>query len=153
MIEVNPDDLWKPGFRTDQEQDAWEAERDAAILKRLKRKPQTFDELLEATGATALALRESLYRMTVDGEADYDYDEQGWTLPRRRRKLTRKEAVAVLVEAADSWSSELAEWIIPAEDRDDTDEWEDNMSTTANRKEQIARIEEAISLLTPKEKS
>ena len=130
----------------------WEAERDAAVLKRLKRKPQTFDELQELTGLEHYPLRESLYRLTVDGAADYDYDSQGWTLPRRRRKLTRREAIGVLMDAADSWSNELAEYIIPAEDRDDTDEWEDNMSTTANRKEQIARIEEAIDLLTPKKK-
>lgn len=124
---------------------------DAAILKALKRKPQTFEELAERLDLDRELLRECLYRLTVDGEADYEYNE-GWTLPRRRRKLTRKEAIGVLMEAADSWSDELAEWIIPADDRDDTDEWEDNMSTTANRKEQIARIEEAIALLTPKEK-
>lgn len=134
------------------EQAEWEEERDAAVQKRLRRKPQTFAELQELTGLEGYPLRETLYQLTVDGEADYDYDEQGWTLPRRRRKLTRKEAIGVLMEAADSWSNELAEWIIPAEDRDDTDEWEDNMSTTANRKEQIARIEEAIALLTQKEK-
>jgi hypothetical protein len=136
----------------DEAPEAWEEERDAAILKRLKRKPATFEELQELTGLDALPLRESLYRLTVGGDADYDYDAQGWTLPARRRKLTRREAVIVLIDAADSWSSELAEYIIPADDRDDTDEWEDNMSTTANRKEQIARIEEAIDLLTPKEK-
>jgi hypothetical protein len=134
------------------EQAEWVEERDAAVLKRLRRKPQTFDELQELTGLEEYPLRETLYQMTVDGEADYDYDEQGWTLPRRRRKLTRKEAIGVLMDAADSWSNELAEWIIPAEDRDDTDEWEDNMSTTANRREQIARIEEAITLLAPKER-
>lgn len=130
----------------------WEAERDAAILKRLKRKPATFDELQELTGLEAYPLRESLYRLTVDGDACYDYDEQGWRLPPRRRKLTRKEAIGILMAAADSWADELSEYIIPADDRDDTDEWEDNMSTTANRKEQVARIEEAIALLTPKEK-
>lgn len=124
---------------------------DAAVLKGLKRKPQTFEELTERLDLEPGLLRESLYRMTVNGEADYEYNE-GWTLPRRRRKLTRKEAIAVLMDAANSWSDELAEWIIPADDRDDTDEWEDNMDTTANRKGQIARIEEAIGLLTPKEK-
>jgi hypothetical protein len=134
------------------EQAEWEEERDAAVLKRLRRKPQTFDELQELTGLESYPLRETLYQMTVDGEADYDYDEQGWTLPRRRRKLTRREAIGVLMDAADSWSDELLEYIIPAEDRDDTDEWEDNMSTTANRREQVARIEEAIALLSPKEK-
>jgi hypothetical protein len=127
---------------------------DAAVLKVLKRKPATFEELQERLGDLDYSLvRECLYRLTVNGEADYDYDAQGWTLPRRRRKLTRKEAIAVLMDAANSWSDELAEWIIPADDRDDTDEWEDNMSTTANRKDQIARIEEAIGLLTPKEKA
>lgn len=131
--------------------DQTEEAMDAAVLKGLKRKPQTFDELQERLDLEPGLLRECLYRMTVEGEADYEYNE-GWTLPRRRRKLTRRDAVGVLMEAANSWSDELAEWIIPADDRDDTDEWEDNMSTTANRKDQIARIEEAIDLLTPKKK-
>lgn len=128
-----------------------EDELDDLVLKHLKRKPQSFDELLPHLEDREL-LRETLYRLTVDRNADFDYDEQGWTLPKRRRKLTRAEAIATLQEAADSWANELAEWIIPAEDRDDTDEWEDNMSTTANRKEQIDRIYEAIELLSPKKK-
>lgn len=126
-----------------------EDELDDIVLKQLKRKPQSFDELRKHLEDPEL-LRETLYRLTVDRNADYDYDGQGWTLPKRRRKLTRKDATAVLMEAANSWADELSEWIIPADDRDDTEEWEDNMSTTANRKEQIARIEEAIGLLTPK---
>ncbi|MGZ4659677.1 MAG: hypothetical protein ACXVYB_00190 [Arthrobacter sp.] len=139
------------------EQAEWEKERAAAVLKHLKRTPQDFEKLRLLTGLTRDALRESLYQLTVDGDADYEYNERGWPLgwrlPPRRRKLTRKEAIGVLMEAADSWSSELAEWIIPADDEDDGDDWENNMSTTANRREQMARIEEAIDLLKPKEKS
>ena len=140
----------------DEAPEAWEEERDAAVLKRLKRTPATFEELQQLTGLEEDPLRESLYRLTVDGDACYEYDDrgypQGWTLPPRRRKLTHKEAVSVLMEAADSWASELGEWIIPADDEDDTDDWKDNMSTTANRKEQVDRIYEAIELLKPKEK-
>lgn len=133
--------------------DAREEAMDAAVLKGLKRKPATFDELQERLDLDPGLLRESLYRLTVDGDAAYDYEAQGWHLPLSSRKMTRKEAVAVLMDAADSWANELTEYIIPAEDRDDTDEWEDNMSTTANRKEQVDRIYEAIKLLGPKEKS
>lgn len=140
----------------DEAPEAWEEERDAAVLKRLKRKPATFDELQELTGLEAEPLRESLYRLTVDGDACYEYSERGyplgWTLPPRRRKLTRKAAIGVLSEAADSWASELSEYIIPADDDEDSEDWENNMSTTANRKEQVDRICEAIALLTPKEK-
>lgn len=135
------------------EQESWEAERDAAILKRIKRAPQTFEQLQKLTGATALALRESLYRLTTEGSVHYVYEARAWQLPRRERKLTRKQAIGVLMEAAELWANELNEYIIPADDRDDTDDWEDNMSTTANRKAQVDRINEAIKLFYPDKES
>jgi DNA-binding Lrp family transcriptional regulator len=131
----------------------WEQRRDAAVLAWLRdKKPLPFDELQELTGLKEEPLRESLYRLTVDGDACYDYQE-GWKLPPKRRKLTRAEAITVLVDAAENWSNELLEYIIPAEDDPDDDlSWESNMETTANRRDQVARIEEAIDLLTPKKK-
>jgi predicted ArsR family transcriptional regulator len=125
---------------------------DAAVLKGIKRVPQTFEQLQARLDMEPQALRASLYRLTTEGAAHYVYDASAWTLPKRRRKLTRKQAIGVLMEAAENWANELSEYIIPADDRDDTYEWEDNMSTTANRKEHVARIDEAVKLLTPKEK-
>ena len=130
------------------EQEDWEAERDAAVLKRLKRAPQGFEEIQELTGLEDRPLRESLYRLTTSGAADFDYKAWGWTLPKRRRKLTRTEAIGVLMEAAESWANELTEYIIPADDVVESSDWEDNMSTTANRQEQVDRIEEAVKLFT-----
>lgn len=125
---------------------------DAAVLKRLHRKPIDFYELLGQMGIEDESiLRYSLYRLaTEDGTAEFDYDSQGWMLKPRRRKLTRGEALQVLMDAADMWANELTEYIIPAEDSVDTCYWEDNASTTANRKEDVDRIYEAVELLSKK---
>ena len=126
-------------------------EVDAKVLKRLKRKPIGYDELREQMGIDESTLRYSLYRMaTEDGTVEFDYDTQGWMLKPRTRKLTRGEALQVLMDAADMWANELTEYIIPAEDRVDSCEWEDNASTTANRQEQVERIYEAVQLLSKK---
>jgi hypothetical protein len=127
----------------------WEQERDAAVLKRIKRAPQSFEQLQEVTGLEFHPLRESLYRLTTSGAAHYVYSASAWTLPKRRRKLTRKQAIGVLAEAAESWANELTEYIIPADDVVESDDWEDNMSTTANRQEQVDRIEQAVKLFFP----
>ena len=58
--------------------------------------------------------------------------------------MTKDEAIMVLSTAAESWSSELGEWIIPA-DEDRTDE--DAVETTANRRKQQDDIDEAIKVL------
>lgn len=61
--------------------------------------------------------------------------------------MTETEALNVLMVAAESWASELTEYIIPAD--------EDNPAeadTTANRREQVDQINEAIKLLTPNQK-
>lgn len=85
------------------------------------------DPAVEGWAADMVALRAAL-------------TEEGVTLP-----LTEDEALKVLTVAAESWASELTEYIIPADE--DTDP-----ETTANRREQVDRIHEAIKLLTPKEK-
>lgn len=59
--------------------------------------------------------------------------------------MTEDEAVTVLSTAAQSWSDELGEYIIPA-DEDRTDE--DGIETTANRRKQQDDIEEAIKVLS-----
>lgn len=126
-------------------------EVDAKVLKRLKRQPVDFDELAEQTGLDDATLRYSLYRMaTEDFTAEFDYDSQGWMLKPRRRKLTRGEALQTLMDAADMWANELTEYIIPAEDMVDSSEWEENASATANRRENVDRIYEAIQLLSKK---
>jgi len=124
-------------------------EVDAKVLKHLKRKAVGFEELLRhIPGMDESTLRYSLYRLSTErGLAEFHYNEQGWRLKPRRRKLTRGEALQVLMDAADSWANELGEYIIPADDRVDSYEWEDNASTTANRQEQVERIYEAIKLL------
>lgn len=128
-------------------------EVDARVLKRLHRKPIGFDELADQMDIDRDILRYSLYRLaTEDGTAEFDYDSQGWMLKPRQRKLTRGEALQVLMDAADMWANELTEYIIPAEDMVDSCDWEDNASTTANRKDNVDRIYEAIGLLSTKKK-
>ena len=129
-------------------------EVDAKVLKRLKRESIGYDDLCEQMGIGEATLRYSLYRLSTEaGLAEFDYDSQGWRLKPRRRKLTRTEALGVLMEAAESWANELGEYIIPADDVVDTSEWEDNASTTANRKEQVDHIYEAIKMFTKEKKS
>lgn len=137
---------------TEKEAQDWEDARDAAVLSRLKRKPQTFEELQLETGLYVPPLRESLYRLTTSGAADYDYDREGWTLPVRRRRMTKADAISVLMDAGQNWANELTEYIIPADDRYDTEEWVENMSTTASRKATVDEIHEAIKLLIPKKR-
>ena len=48
------------------------------------------------------------------------------------------------------WANELTEYIIPAEDMVDSCEWEENADATANRRENVDRIYEAIELLSKK---
>lgn len=148
MIGISSMMLWMPTTTEEQE---YEQMVDAAVLKRLHRTPIDFDELVEITGMVEDALRRSLYRLsTEEGLVEYDYDAQGWRLKPRRRKLNRSEAMQVLMDAADSWANELTEYIIPADDVVDSSQWEENASTTANRKEQVDRIYEAIKLLSKK---
>ena len=127
-------------------------EVDAAVLKRLHRKPIRFYDLIEQMGIDdESVLRYSLYRMaTEDGTVEFDYESQGWMLKPRQRKLTRGEALQVLMDAADMWANELTEYIIPAEDMVDSCEWEENADATANRRENVDRIYEAIELLSKK---
>lgn len=138
--------------------DAWHAKQDiirdgddeleAKILKRLKRDPIPFHVLQEKLDMDPAVLRALLMKLGEQGLAEINYG-QGWQRKPRPRKLTRKEALGVLMEAAGYWANELTEYIIPAEE--DSDD-EDEMESVLHRKEQVDRIYEAIELLTPKEK-
>lgn len=150
MIDTGPsrvarDDAWHA--KQDIIRDG-DAELEAKVRKRLKRTPIPFHVLQEKLDMDAAVLRSLLMRLGEDGVAEINYG-QGWQLKPRPRKLTRKEALGVLMQAADSWANELTEYIIPAEENSDE---EDEMESVLARKEQVDRIYEAIELLTPKEK-
>lgn len=60
--------------------------------------------------------------------------------------MTQDEAVDILITAAESWSNELGEYIIPA---DEDSEDPDAIETTENRRKQQDDIDEAVKVLSP----
>lgn len=150
MIDTGPS-----GVKRD---DEWHAKQDiirdgnpeleAKIAKRLKRSPIPFNVLQERLDMDAAVLSALLKRLGADGVAEIEYGF-GWKLKAPRPKMTKAKALGVLMAAAESWASELNEYIIPADD--DSDE-ESDMDATINRRQQVDDIDEAIKLLTPKEK-
>lgn len=131
-----------------------EDELDLMVLKKLKRDPIPFVVLTERLHLDGDVLSSSLKRLAEAGRAEICYG-RGWQLKPRQRKLTRKEALGVVLDAAANWANEMTEYIIPADapsDYEDADEDNDKWTTTANRNEQVARIDEAVKLLSPKGK-
>lgn len=59
--------------------------------------------------------------------------------------MTREEALELVLDAADSWATELVEWIAPA-----SDQFDDEESAAAERS-QADEIWDAINLLRQEE--
>jgi DNA-binding transcriptional ArsR family regulator len=149
MIDTGPS-----GVKRD---DEWHAKQDiirdgdpeleAKVLKRLKRDPIPFNVLQEKLDMDGDVLRALLMRLGEAGLAEIDYGF-GWKRKAPRPKLTRKAALALVLDAAENWANELTEYIIPA-DEDATDEA--GMDATLGRKQNVDDIYEAVKLLSPKE--
>jgi predicted transcriptional regulator len=131
------------------ELDLTDEEIDARMLKALKRDPIPAVTLSNKVKLDPGTMRESLLRLHEEGLAEIEYGF-GWKRKAPRPRMTKKEALAVVLDAAESWANELQEYIIPA-DEDSNDE--DDISTTLNRKQQVDDIHQAIKLLSPKEET
>lgn len=134
--------------------DLTEDELDLMVLKRLRRDPIPFIVLTGRLRLDSDVLSSSLRRLLEAGRAEICYG-RGWRLPPRSRKMTRKEALGVVLDAAANWANEMTEYIIPADapsDYEDADEDSDKWTTTANRNAEVARIDEAVKLLSTKKK-
>jgi hypothetical protein len=120
-----------------------DVEVDVEVLKKLRRDPIPFDVLLEKLDTDPDLLRESLMRLGEAGLAEID-PGFGWKRRAPRPRMTKKMALGVVLDAADSWARELMDYIIPADEDSDS---EDDLSTALSRKDQVDDIYKAIKLL------
>ena len=149
-------DMWTPSVKRD---DEWHAKQDiirdgnpeleAKVFRRLKRDPIPFEILQEKLDMDPDVLRALLMRLNEDGLAEINYGF-GWQRKPKPRKMTKVQALGIVMTAAENWANELTEYIIPA-DEDSSEE--EAMVSTQTRKQTVIDIYKAVELLTAKEKS
>ena len=149
-------DMWQSGVKRDDEWHAkqdiindGDAELEAKIYRRLKRSPIPFEVLQEKLDLDASVLRALLMKLGEDGLAEIN-PGFGWQRKPKPKRLTKAQALGIVLEAAASWANELGEYIIPADAESDE---EDAMASALGGTDNMNAIYEAVKLLTPKEKS